>query len=331
MLRRRNVLYSRIVTHDDFDGIISAAISAHALHIDHLFFTGPGMIERAAVSTTDTDIVCDLPCPAACGMWFDHHQGNLEDLRYRSMDPNDIPGKFAPEKSCARVVYDYFSAVTPLPERFSEMAAQADIIDSFDYASIEEWRKETPASIINGAVALRNDSRDERFRFLTRLVHELSRRSLDDLYREDWIRERYETSKEAEEQMLSQIEADAIFSANDPGHEIVILDRTPHNRQSSIHKNLAYLLYPGTLAVLEIKNRFRRGTKTNDLSFSMSLNLGAEEAADVGEIMRTLNIGDGHAGAGAGTIDCSSKDQMLKTKHETIEEIIRLWRTMHNG
>ncbi|MBN2415134.1 hypothetical protein JXO52_04795 [bacterium] len=324
-------MYSRIVTHDDFDGVISAAICAHALTLEHIFFTGPGMIERAAVSTSEGDVVCDLPCPSVCGMWFDHHAGNLEDLRYRDIDPQQIPGKFAPEKSCARVVYDYFSASAPLPDRFSDMALQADIIDSFDYASIDEWRKETPASIIDAAVKFRDDDRNERFLFLTRLVHELARRSLGDVCREIWVGERYEAFKDEENRMLKQVEADASFDEHDPGHEIVILDRTAHNRQDPIQKNLAYMLYPESLAVLEIKNRFRRGTKSNDLSFSMSLGLGAGETRDVGEIMRSLNIGDGHAGAGAGAIDCTGKDDMLKKKRETIAEIIRLWRTMDHG
>jgi hypothetical protein len=59
---------------------------------------------------------------------------------------------------------------------------------------------------------------------------------------------------------------------------------------------------------------------------SLSLNLnGVQENKDVGEIMRVLNIGDGHPGAGAGTVDCSSKDAMMKMKEETVKRIFQIW------
>jgi hypothetical protein len=93
-------------------------------------------------------------------------------------------------------------------------------------------------------------------------------------------------------------------------------------------KNLAYLLYPEALAVLEVQNRFERGVKTNHLNFSMSLSLrltGADHKKDVGEIMRSLNLGDGHAGAAAGSISCRSKAEMLKKKEEILQKILNIW------
>jgi Flp pilus assembly CpaF family ATPase len=41
--------------------------------------------------------------------------------------------------------------------------------------------------------------------------------------------------------------------------------------------------------------------------------------------MRTLNIGDGHPGAAAGTVHCKSKQEMLKKKKELLEQIFTLW------
>jgi hypothetical protein len=48
-------------------------------------------------------------------------------------------------------------------------------------------------------------------------------------------------------------------------------------------------------------------------------------AKNIGEIMRTLNIGDGHPGAAAGTVRCRSKLEMLKKKKEILNQIFRLW------
>jgi hypothetical protein len=50
-----------------------------------------------------------------------------------------------------------------------------------------------------------------------------------------------------------------------------------------------------------------------------------ERTKNIGEIMRTLNIGDGHPGAAAGTVRCKSKQEMVKRKKGLLEQIYRLW------
>ena len=87
----------------------------------------------------------------------------------------------------------------------------------------------------------------------------------------------------------------------------------------------------GALAVLMVGNQFQGGRKTTVLTLSMSLSFlmnAREHHKDIGEIMRELNIGDGHPGAAGGRIDCRGKDEMQKVKKETIEKIIELWKGM---
>ena len=97
-------MYNRIVTHDDFDGVVSAALAGYFLEISSVAFAGPGDITRSALSTGEGDIVCDLPYPLSCGMWFDHHEANLEEVKLRGIEPSEIPGLHYPAKSCARVI-----------------------------------------------------------------------------------------------------------------------------------------------------------------------------------------------------------------------------------
>jgi len=68
--------YDRIITHGDFDGVVSGAICSFVLGVDTFIFTGPGAITRAEISIGTRDVVCDLPYPLECGLWFDHHPGN---------------------------------------------------------------------------------------------------------------------------------------------------------------------------------------------------------------------------------------------------------------
>jgi len=83
------------------------------------------------------------------------------------------------------------------------------------------------------------------------------------------------------------------------------------------------------LAVLEIYSLVdHQGVKSNSIGFSMSLSINGnrqDHKKNVGEIMRTLNIGDGHPGAAAGTVHCKSKQEMLKKKEELIRQIFKLW------
>lgn len=321
-------MYESIVTHDDFDGITSAAICSHVFDIDTFRFTGPRSVTESRLTITDDDIVCDLPYPLECGMWFDHHQGNLDELQYRGIDPNDIEGRFSAEPSCCRVVLNYFAERETLPVHFKSMADEADIIDSFNYTSIDDWRAVTPGKIIESTLKLKGSDHKSRDRYMGRLVQALRVQSLDEVSQLSEVQEMYGRFQIEEEQMIQQIEGDSRFLQEDVAREIILLDLTRHNRRPQIVKNLAYLRHRDAKAVLEIRNRFHRGVKTNDLSFSMSLSLNLndeEHNKDVGEIMRTLNIGDGHAGAGAGTVDCRSKDEMLRQKDEILNQIFIIW------
>ena len=140
--------------------------------------------------------------------------------------------------------------------------------------------------------------------------------------------DRYQDYLNEEKEMLKIIEQNSYFLPQDSQKEIIILDFTNFNRPGYVIKNLAYLLYPEALAVLEVKNLFSRGIKSNDLSFSLSLSLNLnhkEHAKEVGEIMRELNIGDGHKGAAAGKVICASKNEMLKQKQYMLDRIFEIW------
>ncbi|MDZ7318356.1 MAG: hypothetical protein ONB11_04325 [candidate division KSB1 bacterium] len=321
-------MYQAIITHNDFDGIVSATLCSYVYKIDHIVFAGPNTIARAELPITRRDIVCDLPYPLECGLWFDHHEGNLQELKYRHIDPASIPGKFDLQPSCARVIFQYFHEQQPFPDYLIALVADTDQIDSFNYQSIAEWRTETPAKIIDATIRSRHDELQEKRRYLKRLVLWLRKTSAAEVAQNAEIVERYQHYLREEEEMLSLIRQNSYFLPQDKAQEIIILDLTNFNRQPSLAKSLAYLIYPQALAVLEVKNLFYRGTKSNDLSFSLSLSINlnhGQHAKDVGEIMRLLNVGDGHKGAAAGKLSCASKHDMLKQKQHCLDRILAIW------
>ncbi len=321
--------YEKIITHNDFDGIISASLCSWALEIPKVLFAGPLAITRSQITITEKDVVCDLPYPLQCGLWFDHHEGNLQELTLRKIDVRSIPGRFDLKPSCSRVVFQYFSERGELPPYFLEAVEEADVVDSFSHASIEDWRRETPGRVIDLTLKASFQSAHDQASYMRNLVQQLRDRPIEEVSHLDFVRKWLKKYREEEGRMLRIIEGASYFVEQDEKKEVVVIDLTPYQRRPHLIKNLAFLIYRGALGVLEVYNLMdHQGVKSNNIGVSMSLSINGnrqERNKNVGEIMRTLNIGDGHPGAAAGTVQCKSKQEMLKKKEELIEQIFKLW------
>ncbi|MCX5753458.1 MAG: hypothetical protein NTW97_07385 [Candidatus Krumholzibacteria bacterium] len=323
--------YDRIITHGDFDGVVSGAICSFVLGVDTFIFAGPGAITRAEVSIGPRDVVCDLPYPLECGLWFDHHPGNREALALRGIDPAGIPGRLDGTKpSAARVVFEYYSERgTDLPARFAETVAETDTIDSFDYRTIDEWLRETPGKLVDMSLKAQFPGPRERTKFLDSLVRLVRDGSLADVLTDATVAGNVARYRDEERRMIEFLRKSIAFLDEDASHELIVLDFTAHSRPPRVLKNLAYLIEPDALAALTVSPLFRGDRKTTDISISMSLSMNMTDkphGKDIGEIMRTLDIGDGHVGAAAGMIRCASKDEMLRKKKKALADIWKLWK-----
>jgi len=327
-LRDSTGSYEKIVTHNDFDGIVSAALCARALGVGKILFAGPLTILRSQITITEKDVVCDLPYPLQCGLWFDHHEGNFQELEYRKIEPASIPGRFDLKLSCSRVVFDYFSERMELPPHFAQAVDEADIIDGFTYSSLEEWRRETPGKMIDLTLKVHFSSAEEQASHMRNVVRELRDRPIEEVSQLDFVQKRLKQYREEEGRMLKVIRDSSYFIEQDEKREIAVIDLTSYQRRPLLIKNLALMIYPEALSVLEVYNLVEQGVKSNHLGFSMSLSIDGNRGnrkKNIGEIMRTLNMGDGHPGAAAGNTRCRSKQEMLKKKKEILGQIYKLW------
>jgi hypothetical protein len=161
------------------------------------------------------------------------------------------------------------------------------------------------------------------------LVQQLRDRSVDEVFHLDFVQKWLKKYREEEGQMLRVIRDASYFIEQDEKKEMVVIDLTPYQRRPNLIKNLAFLIYPEALGVLEVYNlKDHQGVKSNHLGLSMSLSINGnrpDQNKNIGEIMRTLNIGDGHPGAAAGQVRCNSKQEMLKKKKEVLGQIFKLW------
>ncbi|HSG28462.1 MAG TPA: hypothetical protein VLA34_08290, partial [Candidatus Krumholzibacterium sp.] len=193
------------------------------------------------------------------------------------------------------------------------------------------WREETPGKLVDMSIKSSFRSRGERSDYLRMLVSMIGACPLAGIAAVDEVAGRTASFREEEAKMLGLVEESSFFLDEDERGELVILDLTRYRTQPRVQRNLAYIVHPDSLGVVSIGSVFKSGTKTNDLSLSISLSMnltGREHGKDAGEIMRSLNIGDGHAGAAGGSIRCGSKEMMLREKEAVLREIWELWKRM---
>jgi len=321
--------FYRIITHNDMDGVVSAALCSYALKIKRVYFTSPSAVSRGIISINERDVVCDLPYPLVCGLWFDHHEGNLEELKLRGISLEEIKGRFDLKPSCSRVVFEFFQEDgVSFPFYLEETVKETDVVDGFLYSSIEDWRKETPGKLLDNSIKASDSDLQEKQAYLRYLVPLLRDHPLEEVVKDERVKKRIEKYKLEEEKMLRLIEQDAHFLPFDTEKELVVIDLSKHNRRPWVIKQLVSLIYPEALAVIEIFPVFEREIKTTNFGISMSLTVKAKNfvSKDIGEIMRQLNIGDGHKGAAGGFVKARSKLEMLKKKEEVLKRIYELWK-----
>jgi hypothetical protein len=314
--------YKRIVAHSDFDGIASASLCMLMYGKMDVAFSGPVDINMRKMPLSETDVIVDLPYGTPAGLWYDHHEGNTEDVKLLGVDPDAIPGKRQVYPSCAGLIYDTFRDSFPFPEFIPELVTGVNRVDSFSYADIADWRRETPDRIIDLALKADFDSRREQFSYMREMAYRLMKTPVGELVKEPDILSNYKRTKENEDRGLQLI--DKILKVADPETgRFLLLDFSDFKTPIRVNRSLAFLKEPSADVVIAVLPLFDRGVKTTDLMFSMSLAIHAAGRYDLGDIVRTLNIGDGHTGAASGKLESHGKAEMLKAKDKTLEFILK--------
>lgn len=118
----------RLVTRSDFDGLICAVILKEEGIIDSYKFVHPKDVQDGKVEITSNDVLANIPYWPGCGMWFDHHSSEND---VKMLLTEDFKGESRPEKSCARIIYDYYDGPVKYPQ-FKDMLEAVDKSDSGD-------------------------------------------------------------------------------------------------------------------------------------------------------------------------------------------------------
>lgn len=116
----------RLVTRSDFDGLACSVLLKELGLIDDYLFAHPKDLQDGLITVTENDILANVPYVPGCGMWFDHHTSEMtrlgKDLVFK--------GASKPNKSCARVIWEYFDGEKKLPKHLHAMLEAVDKVDS---------------------------------------------------------------------------------------------------------------------------------------------------------------------------------------------------------
>jgi len=318
---------SKIITHCDFDGVVSAAIIKYCLNYDEIIFTTPTKIHQLSIS--GEDIVSDLPYVRKCRYWFDHHISNKEELDYRKIDYKTIPGKWKDAPSAGGVIYEFFQDKNSMPEFFKDTAIAADKIDTMGYKSLEDWLSKSPENIIQNSISLKTENYrlfENYLRFLTDSMTKLSLKEISELPE---VQKRYAIYEKEFDKDVDFLKKIVSFHQDDSDKKIAIIDYTNLSFIPRIEKNYAIKIFPDVDIILALSPEINRGRKSNNIKISIGVNFlkQNENKKDLGAFLGELNFGGGHKNAAGGIIKSKSKQEREKNKEYFLEDLIEFWNT----
>ncbi len=228
----------RIVTRPDFDGIVCAVLLLEAEKIsDETLWIEPNDIQKGLINIEDGDILANLPYDNNCAMWFDHH--------YTNIVPEKVPGAFAIAPSAAGVVYKYYK--NNLGNRFDELVAEADKIDSADLTQDEVIHPEDYPYVLLSMTISGRDSGDEWY--WNRLTDLLRSNDIESVMCDSEVYDRCQDVIKRNKKFHSHL-----IKHTNVTDKVAVTDFRELNKAPNGNRFLAYSLFPD--AVVSVKIRY---------------------------------------------------------------------------
>ena len=294
----------RLLTRSDFDGLMCAVLLMDMGLIDDRKFVHPKDIQEGIIEVTKNDILVNVPYSEGCGMWFDHHTSEENRIQY---ELRGFKGALFAEKSCARVIYNYYGGDNGALRRFSEMVSYADKCDSADFTidDIVNPQGWVMLSFImdprTGFGRYRN-FRIANYQLMDELIEYLQNMSIDEIMSLDDIQERVDLYKSHEREFFNMI-----VSNSRVVEDILITDLRSIEETFVGNRHVPYALYPET----NISIRILDGKNKENIVFSVGYSIINKTAKiDVGMLMSKFS-GGGHKQVGTCQVSIEDADNVL--------------------
>ncbi len=292
----------RLITRADFDGLICGVLLRRAGVADSHLFVHPKDVQDGKVEVGPNDVLANVPYVPGCGLWFDHHMSEEE----RGAFPVGFKGAAAPEKSCARVIYNHYGGAATFPGLEGMMAA-VDKSDSGDL-TIEEIESPGPWLLLSFVVDPRtglgrfDDFSIGTIPLMELLLKHLGEISIEAILALPDVAQRVERYREQNSLYREMIRRRAVLKG-----KVLVIDLRPEERIAAGNRFLEYVMFPEATVSVRAMWGFQRQNVVFAVGHSI---LNRYATVNVGSLMLKYG-GGGHPQVGTCQVDADRADQVL--------------------
>ncbi len=124
----------RLITRADFDGLVCAVLLVEVGIVDSYQFAHPKDVQDGKVEVTTNDVLANVPFSKGCGLWFDHHESEMEKDNF---DKLAYKGKVSHAASTAQVIWDYYGGAETFSPWLTPMLRAVNIADAGSFLQEE--------------------------------------------------------------------------------------------------------------------------------------------------------------------------------------------------
>ncbi len=294
----------RLVTRSDFDGLICAVLLKQVEKIDSIQFVHPKDLQDGKFEVTDQDVLTNVPYVPGCGLWFDHHQTEID----RVVGKIDFKGDCRLAPSAARVVYDYYGGA----ERFPGIEVMMFEVDKADSAAFSRDEILNPSGwallsfIMDARTGLGRfrDYRISNYQLMYDLIDACTHMSIDEILEMPDVKERVVRYFE-QDPLFREMIAENTWAVGN----CIVTDLRAIDTIYCSNRFMIYALYPEQNCSVWIVNGFRNQNCVFACGHSI---LNKTATCNIGETMRKLG-GGGHRVAGTCQVAHEDYDTALQT------------------
>ncbi len=300
----------RLVTRSDFDGLICGVLLKEAEIIDSYKFVHPKDVQDGLVPIDENDVLANIPYWPGCGMWFDHHSSEEDS---KMLLTNNFKGESRKEKSCARIIYDYFGGSEKFPN-FEQMINAVDKSDSADL-SIDEIKNPAGWTLLSFIMDPRTglgryrDYRISNYALMENLIEYCRTMHIDDILKLSDVMERITRYREHSKQYKQQIKNNSKIYGS-----CLVIDFRMIETPFCGNRFMEYALFPEQ----NISIRLMRGKNESTTVFAIGYSIiNKTSKVNVGALCKKHG-GGGHESVGTCQVESLCADEIL---NEMIIEI----------
>ena len=292
----------RLVTRSDFDGLVCGMVLKEAGIIDSTQFVHPKDLQDGIFKAETTDVLCNVPFVAGCGMWFDHHTSEAERVGWTP----GVPGVSKKAPSCARLVYDFFNGEVKYPH-LKDVIDAADKVDSGQLTM--EDIKNPQGWVLLGFIAdprtglgRFHNFRISNYQLMTAFLDHLRTMSLDEILAHPDVKERIDLYHEQTDLFIAMVKKYSRIEKN-----VLITDLRGVETIYTSNRFTIYSVFPEPNVSLWITDGKAKMNVMISCGYSV---VNRTCAADIGALMLRYG-GGGHRQVGTCQIPFDNADEVI--------------------